>query len=238
MPVCPTYFLLNGVLWGKTISTKKVEDLILGLLDAWKWKQYDPYKLWELLIPQHSVMSLKTWILNHNTVRTSNYIYIYTHTHTHTHIHTHTHTHTYIYIYIKGSPWRDSHEKIIIFVFWGFIAGCPKFTSDIESTTFLPYSKNGQQACKHMLALTHTYTNVQSLVFLFWKLRGVKKLVRQIYTLVMNSCHMAPPPSTSGPAFLYHQCVCTTDTSPIFTCSGVLENYHCKRTIVISSTIL
>jgi len=104
--------------------------------------------------------------------------------------------------------------------------------SKTEATTFLPYSQNGKQARKHILALTHTWTNTKSVVFLFWKLRSVQKLVRQIYTLVMNSCHMAPPPSTSGPAFLYHQCVCTTDSSPIFTCSEgswklSLQEDHC-----------
>jgi len=28
--------------------------------------------------------------------------------------------------------------------------------SKTEATTFLPHSQNGKQACKHMLALTHT----------------------------------------------------------------------------------
>jgi len=121
-------------------------------------------------------------------------------------------------------------------MFWRFIAGCPKFTSDTQATALLPYSQNGKQACKHMLALTHT--NTKSLVFLFWKLDSVQKLVVKYihwwWIPVTWLLHPAQVDQHSSTTSVY------ASRTPHLSLHAqrVLENYHCKRTIVLSSAIL
>jgi len=62
----------------------------------------------------------------------------------------------------------------------------------------------------HACANTHIHKD-KITSFSILKIMQSPKTCHQIYTLVMNSCPMAPPPSTSGPAFLYHECTCTMD---------------------------